>query len=171
MQSVQSIPVLNGYALFWGQWPSNWEPSPMTIDAIQYGCVEQYMMAEKARVFEDMSTWAKIMNASDPKEQKSLGRQVRGFNEQKWAEVRYEIVLKGTLEKYRQNQHLLERLLAVPDEITFVEASPEDKVWGIGMRRSDPRAVDPSQWRGLNLLGKAVTEARTILRKESQNAV
>ncbi len=49
-----SILIKNGLALFWGDWPSNWQPSPFTLDGVVYNCVEQWMMAEKARCFGDV---------------------------------------------------------------------------------------------------------------------
>ena len=137
----------------------------MVIDGITYNCVEQYMMAEKARLFGDRDVEAAILRASDPAEQKALGRGVRGYNDAKWAAARYAVVLKATLAKYRQNDELCNFLLATGQD-TFVEASPEDTVWGIGMRRSDPDSTNPARWRGTNLLGKAITEARDIIRRE-----
>lgn len=67
------------------------------------------------------------------------------------------------MEKYRQNPDLRAKLLATGD-LQFVEASPDDRVWGIGLRASDPASGDPKRWRGENLLGQATTEARQILR-------
>ncbi len=157
--------IKNGFFLFWGQWPSNWQTSAMTIDGFQYNCVEQYMMAEKARLFGDEETRAAILSSARPDEQKALGRKVRGFDEPTWEKARYQVVLRGTVEKYRQNSGLRHFLLSTDAE--FVECSPTDRVWGIGMRRQDPGATDPKKWRGLNLLGKAITEARAIIRGES----
>lgn len=165
MRARREVTVRGKYALFWGQWPSNWEHSPFVIDGVTYNCVEQWMMAEKARVFGDEHTRSLIMSAADPAEQKRLGRRVRGFVQATWDVECYPIVLRGTLEKYRQNKWLLEKLLASGD-LEFVEASPEDRIWGIGMRATDPGADDPAQWRGRNLLGKAITEARAIIRAE-----
>ncbi len=162
---TRGVTVRDGYALFWGQWPSNWEYSPFTIGGVRFNCVEQWMMAKKAILFEDEGALRKIMGAQDPSDQKRYGREVRGYNDQKWARVRYQTVLEGVLEKYRQNEELCKLLLATGN-LTFVEASPEDKVWGIGMRARDPDATKPGKWRGQNLLGKATTEARTIIRKE-----
>jgi ribA/ribD-fused uncharacterized protein len=153
----------DGYALFWGQWPSNWQMSAMELDGVQYNCVEQYMMAEKARLFGDEETRDRILMAAEPREQKALGRKVRGFDEAAWEKARYQIVLRGTLEKYRQNPELRSLLLATGNAV-FVECAPDDTVWGIGMRRQDPGSTDPRKWRGLNLLGRAITEARTIIR-------
>jgi ribA/ribD-fused uncharacterized protein len=160
-----NITVRDGYALFWGQWPSNWENSPFTLGGIRYNCVEQYMMAEKARLFGDNDSLSKIMNTSDPSDQKRYGRGVASFDEAKWAVIRYNVVLRGTLEKYRQNESLKMLLLATENWI-FVEASPKDVVWGIGLDAKHPDATIPSKWKGLNLLGNAITEARSIIRKE-----
>ncbi len=157
----------NGLLLFWGQWPSNWEMSPFTIDDIEYNCVEQWMMAEKARMFGDLEVLAKILASPYPKAQKEFGRKVRGYDDAKWASERYEIVCRGVLEKYRQNDRLRELILSTNDADEFVEASPEDRIWGIGLRKADFRAWDKSTWRGENLLGLATTRARTILRGDT----
>jgi hypothetical protein len=159
----KNLTIRDGYALFWGQWPSNWQPSPFVIGGVTYNCVEQWMMAEKARLFGDAAACAMIMATADPADQKRFGRGVRGFDKDVWAKACYGIVLAGTLEKYRQNPDLW-ALLDATGDLVFVEASPEDVVWGIGMRAADPDATRPSKWRGQNLLGKAVTEARGILR-------
>ena len=73
-------------------------------------------------------------------------------------EKRYEVVVLGNVAKYSQNPELLKLLLEAP--ASFVEASPEDDVWGIGMGMDDPDITDPSKWRGQNLLGQAIAEAR-----------
>lgn len=160
------ITIKNGFALFWSEWPSNWRHSPMTIDGVVYNCVEQYMMAEKCRCFGDTKHEAMVMSATDPSDQKRYGRMAGPYVESKWAAVRYEVVLRATVEKYRQNPDL-RRMLLDPqyDGVTFVEASPEDTVWGIGLKKDDPRAWNEATWRGTNLLGKAVTEARAILKR------
>lgn len=137
-----------------------------TIDGIQYNCVEQWMMAEKARLFKDDEVYQKIMNSPHPKAQKAFGRKIRGYDDAEWSKVRYEVVLKGTIEKYKQNPELLELLLATGDA-QFVECSPMDRIWGIGMRRTDPNATIPDRWQGQNLLGKIITAAREILKQES----
>lgn len=161
----RELTIRDGYALFWSQWPSNWERSAFTLDGVTYNCVEQYMMAEKARLFGDTRALARIMASPDPSDQKRFGREVLGYDEQSWAKVRYGVVLRATVAKYKQNPHLLKLLLATGN-LTFVEASPEDLVWGIGMKSDHTHATNPDRWRGQNLLGKAVTEAREILRAE-----
>lgn len=154
----------NGYVFFLRSWLSNWTRSPFTIDGVTYSCVEQYMMAEKARLFGDSTTEAAILATDSPREQKDLGRRVRGYDEPRWAAVRRAVVLRATLEKYRQNPELKAKLLA--EEGTFVETNPADPIWGIGMSMDEAGVEDPTNWRGQNLLGQVITEARDILRKE-----
>ena len=151
--------IKNGYQLFWRGYLSNWYPSPFVLESVSYSCMEQFMMAEKARIFKDTATWTKIMNTSIPKEQKDLGRQVSNYNEEVWSNCRFDIVSKGIVQKFKQNQELLEMFLDTGNNI-LVEASPYDTVWGIGMSVNDDGAFEPSKWKGQNLLGKALMAAR-----------
>ncbi len=155
----------DGYCLFWKSWLSNWHPSPFTLDGVTYGCVEQWMMAEKARTFCDDSALSQIMATANPSEQQRLGRTIKYYDDAVWGKLRYVAVLKGTLEKYRQNAWLRYKLLSLGSCI-FVEASPHDLIWGIGARASDPSATSPALWRGQNLLGYVITDARNMLRRE-----
>lgn len=161
--------IRDGYVLFWGSWPSNWWYSPFAIDRVGYNCVEQYMMAEKARLFGDEETRAKILAARWPRTQKDLGREVRGYDDKKWSAARYKVVLKGTIEKYKQNPKLLHLLLDT-GSAKFVECSPEDDLWGIGLSQDSPHATTPSKWQGQNLLGKALTSARATLKRTGRRA-
>jgi len=162
--------IKNGYLLFWRGYLSNWYPSSFRIDNITYNCMEQYMMASKAALFKDDQSWEKIMNTYNPKEQKDFGRKVKNYKEEVWNKERYAIVLSGTLEKYKQNKELLKQFLDTEENI-FVEASPLDGIWGIKMDKEDPDAIDPTKWKGLNLLGQVLTEARNILRNNAKNKI
>ena len=121
------------------------------------------MMAAKARLFGDGEALAGILAAEDPGSIKALGRHVRSFDEAAWAAARFDIVTVGNMEKFGQDERLRRYLLATRDEV-LVEASPVDRVWGIGLAEQDPRARRPAQWRGLNLLGFALMEVRARLR-------
>jgi len=146
---------------FWGGWPSQWTMAEFVIDGVTYNCCEQWMHAEKARLFGDVEVLSKILASPHPKAQKDFGRKVRGYDDARWVEKRYEVVVRGNVAKYSQNPALLQLLRDAP--AILVEASPEDVVWGVGMSVDDPDIDDASKWRGENLLGKAISEARRRL--------
>jgi len=147
------------FTFFWSGPFSQWHPSPFEIDGVRYGCAEQYMMAEKARFFGDEMTEERIMGTTNPKAQKSFGRQVRGFQQDKWEAVARDIVKRGSRAKFDQNPGIKETLLATAGT-TLVEASPYDRIWGIGLSGSDLRALDRKQWLGTNWLGEILTMVR-----------
>lgn len=158
------------YMLFWGHRPpagggvgknclSQWWPAPFTVDGVIYPAAEHFMMAGKALLSGDSEVAERIVLASDPRTAKALGRQVRGFDEQLWAEQRFGIVVAGNLAKFGQHPQLGQFLLATGDRV-LVEASPRDRVWGIGLAADDERAASPRTWQGLNLLGFALMEVR-----------
>jgi len=147
------------FTFFWSGTFSQWHPSAFTIDGVTYNCAEQYMMGEKARLFGDETRLGMIMSAVDPSDQKRYGRQVTSFNKEKWDAVAREAVYRGSYAKYAQNSDMLKELLATEGS-TLVEASPEDNIWGIGLRKSDPRAHDRKTWKGTNWLGEALTKVR-----------
>ena len=148
-----------GFVFFWNGWPSQWHPAAFTLDGVAYQCAEQFMRAEKARLFGDEETRAQILAATSPREHKALGRRVRGFDAERWTEACREVVYRGNVAKFAQSAELGARLLATGDR-TLVEASPTDLVWGIGLAADDARATDPSAWRGKNWLGEALMRVR-----------
>ncbi len=162
------------YIFFWGHHMkpgkitkacfSQWFPVNFTIDGTTYSSAEQYMMAEKARVFDDADTWQLILASEDPREIKALGRLVKNFDEDKWSQVAPDIVVKGNLHKFVQNPELRSFLIATHGKV-LVEASPYDKIWGIGMQASEAGISNPNNWCGTNLLGFALMEVRDILSK------
>ena len=141
---------------------SQWWPASFSIDGQIYPTAEHYMMAEKAKLFSDGQAYTNILAAPSPSKAKALGRKVRGFDEKLWVAQRFAIVLRGTTAKFEQNAELKDWLINT-ENLVIVEASPVDKVWGIGLAASDERALDPRTWRGLNLLGFALMKARAIL--------
>ncbi|PCJ96814.1 MAG: GTP cyclohydrolase [Hyphomicrobiales bacterium] len=151
------------YIFFTGGTYSNWCHSPFQINGIRFDCVEQYMMYEKAMLFDDIEAANMIMRTLNPSRQKAIGRSVRNYNETVWASKRFEIVLEGILQKFLQNKHMKEELLLSGNK-HIVEAAPWDNIWGIGMADSHPDILDESKWRGKNLLGKAIMVVRDILR-------
>lgn len=141
---------------------SQWWMSRFVVEGVEYSCTEQYMMAEKARLFGDQEMLQKIMETDQPKEMKAYGRGVRGFDEEVWNRSCVEIVRQGNLAKFSQNPELWEFLKGTRKRI-LVEASPRDRIWGIGMDQSNPDAQCPLKWRGTNLLGFVLTRVRDEL--------
>lgn len=120
------------------------------------------MMYRKAMLFKDFDVAEMIMEQSHPRKQKFLGRQVRGFDEEVWMANCQDIMVPGLVSKFTQDTYSLNVMLDSVGTV-LVEASPYDRVWGIGMTKDDPRATDPTQWEGKNLLGIVLMKARDII--------
>lgn len=155
------------FLFFYGGIFSNWYSNNFVWKGITFNCSEQAMMWAKAMHFYDMEIAKKILEAKHPSDQKALGRKVRGFSVIEWEEVCFELVVDILVSKFTQSQYLEDGILAT-DELILVEASPTDTIWGIGLSETDPLRLDPKNWRGRNLLGKALMEARSII-KERKN--
>jgi ribA/ribD-fused uncharacterized protein len=152
------------FTFFWHQESpfSQWHPVRFVVAGKRFCCAEQYMMHGKAVLFGDLEVAERILATESAKTHKALGRKVRGFDERRWQRERERIVYEGNLAKFTQNPALLEALLATAGT-ELVEASPLDRIWGVGLGEEDPRIQNPSQWRGLNLLGKVLTRLREEL--------
>ena len=138
---------------------SNWYRRRFVIDGQEYRFVEQYMMAEKAKLFHDEERLADILRATHPGECKALGRQVKPFDAKVWSAARYEIVKTASRAKFEQNLDLMAKLLETGEAI-LAEASPKDTLWGIGLDRAAAVGIDPAKWPGRNLLGRILMELR-----------
>lgn len=162
-----------GFCYFWGHTPnydkigkqclSQWYDCWFEIDGVQYHTTEQYMMASKARLFGDDEVLQEIMLATSPLFYKKLGREVRGFEQVRWNEVKYDVVVNGNKAKFSQNPLLKEFLLSTGDVI-LAEASPYDRIWGIGLDAEHAKQGGVELWKGENLLGCALMETRDWLR-------
>jgi ribA/ribD-fused uncharacterized protein len=141
---------------------SNWFRCTFSVHGVTFNCGEQYMMYAKARLFNDTSTAEAILKASHPKEQKKLGRKVQNFNQVIWDQRCINILRAGLFEKFSQNPEL-QALLLKTAPTTLVEASPYDRIWGVGLRETDPRILDPKNWKGKNLLGQVLMLIREDL--------
>ena len=159
--------MIEQFTFFYGGFLSQWYPSPFEIDEIQFINAEQYMMYIKALLFKDEDIAYKIMKSTNPKEQKALGRKVKNFNIETWSaksagpklSMAWSIVRKGSLNKFSQNPDLLE-MLADTAGTTLVEASPYDKIWGIGLSEWDSARPTRKNWLGTNWLGEILTDVR-----------
>ena len=147
------------FTFFWSGPFSQWHPSKFSIEKITYSCAEQWMMAAKARLFNDNDALKKIMKTNNPKEQKAFGRKVKGYADKIWDKFARNFVYIGSLAKYSQNNNLKKRLMETRGT-TLVEASPLDTKWGIGLNKNDPRAQKRENWLGTNWLGEVLTQLR-----------
>ena len=146
---------------------SQWYSAGFEVDRVRYPTAEHFMMAEKARLFGDTDNLAKIIEAKSPGAAKALGRRVRGFQQEEWGMARFEIVVRGTTAKFSQN-HDLGVFLSDTRNRVLVEASPRDRIWGIGLSASNEKAKNPFCWRGENLLGFALMAAREALAEKTR---
>ena len=157
-----------GFIFFWKPnvgaygWLSNWHISNFKIKGITYASVEQYIMNSKAVLFKDKASEKKIMGTSNPNMQRSLGRKVKNFDDKVWDVNKEQILYDGLHDKFSQDDDLKKKLLATGNE-TLVEASPFDRIYGIGLRENDLRALNKKTWRGQNLLGYTLMKVREAL--------
>ena len=136
---------------------SNWYPSRFVVVDVEFSSMEQYMMYQKALQFQDTEIAQQILQTDNPGKVKALGRSVRNYVDSRWSAVRQQIVCEGLLEKFRQNQSLLQELLA--------ECAVHDRIWGIGLSMTDSDRFSPEKWRGQNLLGYTLMQVRDELSK------
>jgi ribA/ribD-fused uncharacterized protein len=182
--NIRNVDELNGwlaagntakYIYFWGHSQrssgidesclSQWFPSEFRVRGHRFPTAEHFMMFQKADLFGDSTSAEAILAADSPGAAKALGRKVRGFDNQTWVEHRWNIVVEGSLEKFSQNASLRHYLLNTGQRV-LVEASPVDRIWGIGLDKASAQNLSPAEWRGLNLLGFALMEARDRLRED-----
>ena len=177
VETIKQIACANPqvqFVYFWGHTPakngvtstclSQWYDTAFEVAGVKYHTAEQYMMAQKALLFNDAEVYDEIMAADNPRDYKKLGRKIRNFDGKVWDTKKYEIVVEGNKAKFSQNDELKEFLLSTGDAI-LVEASPYDRIWGIGLYPAQAAKGTVDQWRGLNLLGCALMEVRDWLRE------
>ncbi|MGG1445348.1 NADAR family protein [Brevibacillus laterosporus] len=162
------------YLFFWGNTPkkdgmvdkscfSQWYPAPFEEDGIIYATAEHYMMAKKAELFGDTAMRDQIIKQKHPNQAKALGRRVQAFDDRVWNAHKLDIVRQANLLKFSQHPELKSYLLHTGNRV-LVEASPYDRVWGIGLAQNHPDAERPQHWRGENLLGFALMLVREQFR-------
>jgi ribA/ribD-fused uncharacterized protein len=162
--------VTDEMVLFWGDDDvfSNFYPADIQVtdDLIVLPTSEHYFMYLKAMYFDDIETAGKILVVDKPLEAKKLGRTVKNFNPEIWGTESFDVMYHVNYEKYSQNPDLLEKLLST-DGLLLVEASPYDKIWGIGLGENDLRAQDIAEWKGENRLGRVLMKVRDALKNGS----
>jgi len=161
-----------GFQFFWHEYEaygilSQWFPCEIVVEGIRYATCEQYMMAKKALLARDLQYYALIMCEPDPQKCKKLGRAVRNLDVDAWDHCKGEVVYHANMAKFAQNSQARYTLLSTDDKI-LAEANPHDIIWGIGLDACHPDSMDPSKWRGQNLLGKILMQVRDKIRAENK---
>ncbi|MCI8314975.1 MAG: NADAR family protein [Lachnospiraceae bacterium] len=151
---------INGYL-------SNWYLADFSVDGIQYSSMEQYMMYQKALLFQDMEIAKQILNTSNVGKIKALGRSVKNYEDIIWNGMRQIIVYQGLLQKFQQNTELKEKLLATQEHL-LAECAVQDKIWGIGLSMKDERRLHLDKWQGQNLLGFSLMCVRSALKQSTK---
>lgn len=163
------------YVFFWGHQPkkdgtigdsclSQWYPASFEVDGVTYKSSEHWLMASKARLFKDDEMLGRILKSSSAAKAEKLGRLIYNVVDNVWGSTSFDLVKEGAVHKFGQNPALKEFLLGTGDAI-IAEASPLDSAWAIGLARSHKHARQPENWKGANLLGFALMEARDELSK------
>ena len=131
------------------------------INNIEFSCSEQAFIYFKCKYFEPTNNHLlnSILQESNPHKIKLLGRKVKNFREQKWSEVKYTIMLKCIRAKFECNEKYKQKLIETSPSKLY-EASPYDRIWGIGYDATQAKNVN-SKYYGENLLGKALEEIRS----------
>ena len=160
--------ITDTHVFFWGSEFSNWYSCKFKYMDIEFSNTEQAFMWEKANYFDDTATADLILKTPNPKENKKLGRKVRNFDVEKWMLLSYAFMVGVNYSKYKQNEDLKQILLSTDNKV-LVEASPYDKIWGIGLGLDNDNCLDETKWQGMNLLGQALMEVRKQLRNEKNN--
>lgn len=158
--------ITDTHVFFWDGIYSNWYHSPISMPQGNFNCVEQFFMYQKASFFGDDVIAARVMLTQSPRNQKDLGKKVQGFDAARWLAACQDVIYPGVLAKFVQHEVLRNQLLREGQGRHFVEASPYDVVWGVGLGENDPLILDPSNWRGKNFLGILIDRAYAELSEQ-----
>ena len=156
------------FTFFWSGPFSQWYKAPFTVDGQYYNTAEQFMMAEKARLFGDLEALRNILGAREPDVQKRFGRLVKNFLEDVWLGQARDIVYRGNRAKFTTHRELLQSLLDT-EGTSLAEASPTDTLWGIGLAADAKDATDRTKWQGENWLGETLERLREDLLSEHRS--
>lgn len=169
--------ITDEYVFFYKDWLSNFQRTKfiwaLTFPAkvaggLEFTSTEQAFMYAKAMFFHDYEIADQILKTTKPNDARLLGRKVRNYNDKEWDKVRYDIFYSLNLAKYNQDSKLKQKLLDSQfNDKVFVEASPIDRIWGIGYDE-DHAEYNEHAW-GRNYLGKILTNIRNRFKQHKEN--
>ena len=148
---------------------SNWYPADFDFRGTRFATSEHWMMWQKARVMGDFASADAILCAPHPRDAKDLGAKVAPYDGALWDAVREQLVYYGVREKFLQNERERNLLLATGSAV-LCEASPYDRIWGIGLGAGNPDHARVEKWRGRNLQGRVCMRVRADLRSGADAA-
>ena len=142
---------------------SNFFPTTFEKDGNTFTSSEQAFMYDKCRRFDpDNARMLRlILSEHNPKKVKALGRKVRNYDETIWCAVRFDTMVDILRCKFAYNAEIRAALLQTGSKVLY-EASPYDRIWGIGYGKREAQHIDPERF-GENLLGKALMKVRSEL--------
>ena len=172
-QNLRNNPTTqNGITTFWHETDSdtgifsNWAATPLYFDNRRFSSSEHLFMYTKAKLFNDQNIMHKLQSPGlSQLEIKQLGRQVQNFKQDTWDKHKYHFMYVATLAKAQQNP-LFRSSLSGTNNTLIIEASPRDNIWGAGIKASDPRISNPSDWPGENALGTILMMVRSEINAE-----
>lgn len=147
--------ITNTHVYFWGGPFSNFYKTEIKFKGMNFHSSEQLFMYLKAVKFGDTKIAEEILKCKTPKSSKNLGRSVKNFNSEEWYKYKVEAMMIALKSKFYKNLDLMSLLMRNKHKI-FVEASPYDRIWGVGLSEDDPEILNESNWMGENLLGKCL---------------
>jgi hypothetical protein len=158
------LKTANEFVFFWGKQDvfSNFYYAPFKHQGQLFKWSEQAVMYRKAKLFGADNIALDIIRAQTPDQCKKLGRSRQiPFDNDIWDNNKFNIYKEVLFDKFSNPK--LKEIILDTDNKTIVEASPYDKIWGIGMDCNHPDATNPSKWKGQNLLGKVLMSVRDEL--------
>lgn len=141
---------------------SNFYPCEFEFNDKMFNFSEQCFMYQKALLFNDFGVAEQILDETDVRKIKALGRKVKNFNNELWDKHKEDFMFNACYAKFSQNNELKDFLLSTGNR-EIVEASPVDNIWGIGFS-SDKAMENVDKW-GQNLLGKVLMKVREDLNR------
>lgn len=155
-ESKQQIVVKDGIA-YKGDHSifSNFYPSPLVVDDMEFATVEQFFQYTKATLCNKGHLAQKIMLKSNPWYSKAVGKRVEATEE--WNKQKMQILYRGVYAKFDQNNPLKQALLQTAGQNLY-EATT-DPYWGCGIDIASKK-WESGDWKGSNMGGKVVMKVR-----------
>ena len=157
-------PVKNGIQAFFTKFSplSNFYHTRIEAEGKIFQSSEHYFMYKKALHFEDKETAKAIIETQEPEKVKQLGKRIQGFLKSEWHKVSKEYMYQAMLLKFSQSENLKGFLLSTSGN-RLIEASAEDKFWGVGLSLRSPHLFDEAKWVGKNCAGETLQRVRQAL--------